>query len=249
MKTIYLFIACVGVSLTLMMSCSKSSSRISSSDLKDLNDSVSYAYGYLSGKHTKEVVDSDLNVQIYNAAFERGYMGEKKTIMTEEECMNVLDKYSIEKQEKLQADVWKKAQSNIKRAEKFLKENKSKKGVITTKSGLQYEVIKQGKGEKPRANHGDRIRFFAELSILDTNNKVRKIESDFDGSRTTPNLQGVDNDIAGFTEVVQLMNAGSHYKVWIHPNLGYGLQDSPIIPVGSLLILDIKVTEVLRNED
>ena len=101
MKTIYLFIACVGVSLTLMMSCSKSGSRISESDLKDLNDSVSYAYGYLSGKHTKEVVDSDLNVSIYNAAFERGYMGEKKPIMTEEECMNVLDKYSIEKQEKL----------------------------------------------------------------------------------------------------------------------------------------------------
>ena len=249
MKSTTLLIPCLLISLMIMVSCSKTGSNLKTSDLKDLNDSISYAYGYLSGKHTKEVVDKDLDVEIYNVAFERGYMGEKKQILTEEECRNILDRYSIEKQEKLQADVWKKAQKNIQNAEKFLKENKNKKGVKTTPSGLQYEVIKQGKGEKPRANHGDRIRFFAELSILDTNGKIRKIESDFNGSRSKPNLQGVDNDIAGFTEVVQLMNAGSYYKVWIHPNLGYGLQDSPTIPVGSLLILDIKVTEVLRNDD
>lgn len=248
MKIINLLTVCLLISVGFLSACSKQSNEIKSSDLKDLNDSVSYAYGFLSGKQMKMQKDVEMNADVFAVAFKKGYSNDSVRGFSESECMEILERYSRKRQEGMQNDIQKKANYNIAVAEKFLQENKNKQGVKTTNSGLQYKVIKQGKGVKPIANHGDRIRFLYELNILNPDGTTRKIESDFDNPNTDAHLQGIDNFIAGFTEVVQLMNAGSLYKVWIHPDLGYGMQDSPTIPAGSLLIFDIEVTEVLQGD-
>lgn len=239
------------VALMLIGSCSKSNEKISKSDLKTLKDSASYAYGYLNGKQAKKEGNNELNADIFASAFKEGYIEDSasKPMFTDEQCMEILETFARKQQESQYDNIKNKAKANIDAAEKFLKKNKGKQGVKTTASGLQYKVVKQGKGIKPKAGNDDRIRFKYELSILDNEGKIIKIQSDFDNPNSTSHLQGIDNFIQGFTEAVQMMNAGSRYTVWIHPKLGYGLQDSPDIPAGSLLIFDIEVDEVLPGDE
>jgi FKBP-type peptidyl-prolyl cis-trans isomerase len=230
----------------VMSACSKKESHVDLKELKNLKDSASYAYGYLSGLQAKSSDQIDLNPEIFARAFQQGYSKDTVGAMTKEQSIAVLEKYSRQAQEVQQKKAAEKSKPNIARAEKFLASNKTQPGVVTTASGLQYKVIKQGTGEKPQL--GDRVKFLYSLSILDENGKIKKLESDFDNPKAEPHLMGIDNGIQGFTEAVQMMNKGSHYIVWVHPNLGYGNQDSPDLPAGSLLIFDIEIVEVLHSK-
>ena len=100
------------------------------------------------------------------------------------------------------------------KGEKFLVENAKKEGVIVTKSGLQYEVLKEGSGKKPKAT--DTVRCHYEGRLLDG--------SVFDSSykRNEPADFGLQQVIAGWTEVMQLMPAGSKWEVYIPYDLAYG---------------------------
>ena len=248
MKKIFLFAAYILIGVGLFTSCNKSANSVSKSDLKTFKDSVSYAYGYLTGIQVKQTGSVDINSDVFAGAFTQGYDENSSSVLTEQQCMEIMDAYSNQLRQGMQNDILQKAQPYIDAAEKFLKENANKDGVKTTASGLQYKVIKQGKGVKPLANHGDRIRFRYALSVLNPDGSIKKVQSDFDKPDSAPHLQGIDNFIAGFTEAVQMMNAGSRYTVWIKSDLGYGLQDSPEIPAGSLLVFDIEVTDVLQGD-
>ncbi|MBO6118314.1 MAG: FKBP-type peptidyl-prolyl cis-trans isomerase [Bacteroidales bacterium] len=248
MKRIILLKGCILLASTAFYSCSQKDAAVSKSDIKSMRDSVSYAYGYLMGMQSRNQGQLDIDSRIFAAAFRQGYDNDTDALFKQAECADILDNYARTKQEGVDNNVKEKAVKNIAQAEKFLKDNQTKDGIKQTESGLQYKVIKQGKGVKPQTNRGDRIRFRYGLSVLDGDGKIRKVQSDFDKPDSPPHLQGVDNFISGFTEAVQMMNAGSRYTVWIHPDLGYGLQDNPEIPAGSLLIFDIEVTDVLPGE-
>ena len=98
--------------------------------------------------------------------------------------------------------------------EKFLAENAKKEGVKTTASGLQYEVITEGKGEHPTKD--DKVTVHYKGTLLDGT------EFDSSYSRNQPITFPLGNVIAGWTEGVQLMTPGSKYRFWIPPNLAYG---------------------------
>ena len=117
--------------------------------------------------------------------------------------------------------------------EKFLAENALREGVITTPSGLQYEVIKMGKGKKPIATDKVKVHYHGTL----TNGTV------FDSSveRNEPITFALTQVIAGWTEALQLMPVGSKFKLYIPQQLGYGGQQAGSIPPYSTLIFEVEL--------
>ena len=123
--------------------------------------------------------------------------------------------------------------NNKEEGEKFLAENALREGVITTASGLQYEVIKMGKGKKPVATDNVKVHYHGTL----TNGTV------FDSSvdRNEPITFGLTQVIAGWTEGLQLMPGGSKFKFYIPQQLGYGSQQAGSIPPYSTLIFEVEL--------
>lgn len=123
--------------------------------------------------------------------------------------------------------------NNKEEGEKFLAENALREGVITTPSGLQYEVIKMGKGKKPVATDNVKVHYHGTL----TNGTV------FDSSvdRNEPITFGLTQVIAGWTEGLQLMPVGSKFKFYIPQQLGYGSQQAGSIPPYSTLIFEVEL--------
>lgn len=120
--------------------------------------------------------------------------------------------------------------------EKFLEENKLREGVIVTESGLQYEVLKMGKGKKPAATDRVKVHYHGTL----TDGTV------FDSSvdRGEPIVFGLNQVIPGWTEGVQLMPVGSKFRFFIPQNLGYGERAAGSIPPYSTLIFEVELLDI-----
>ena len=117
--------------------------------------------------------------------------------------------------------------------EKFLTENALKEGVITTESGLQYEVLKMGKGKKPAAT--DRVKVHYHGTLIDGTVFDSSVE------RGEPIVFGLNQVIPGWTEGVQLMPIGSKFRFYIPQELGYGAQNAGSIPPYSTLIFEVEL--------
>jgi FKBP-type peptidyl-prolyl cis-trans isomerase len=117
--------------------------------------------------------------------------------------------------------------------EKFLEENKLREGVIVTESGLQYEVLKMGKGQKPAAT--DRVKVHYHGTLTDGTVFDSSVE------RGEPIVFGLNQVIAGWTEGVQLMPVGSKFKFYIPQELGYGSRAAGSIPPYSTLIFEVEL--------
>ena len=156
-------------------------------------------------------------------------MSGKPTLLNDAQTSNVLMTY-LNKQQMV------KSKPNIDACNNFLAVNKSKQGVVTTASGLQYEVITEGSGPKPTVK--DTVVCNYKGTFLDG--------KEFDNSykRGTPIEFPVTGVIRGWTEILQLMSAGSKYKVYVPYQLGYGNNDYNGIPGGSLLIFEIELLSV-----
>ena len=117
--------------------------------------------------------------------------------------------------------------------EKFLTENALKEGVKVTESGLQYEVLKMGKGKKPSAT--DKVKVHYHGTLID--------ETVFDSSveRGEPTSFGLNQVIKGWTEGLQLMPVGSKFRFYIPQELGYGAQAAGSIPPYSTLIFEVEL--------
>ena len=117
--------------------------------------------------------------------------------------------------------------------EKFLAENALKEGVTTTESGLQYEVIKMGKGKKPAAT--DRVKVHYHGTLTDGTVFDSSVE------RGEPTSFGLNQVIKGWTEGLQLMPVGSKFRFYIPQELGYGAQAAGSIPPYSTLIFEVEL--------
>jgi FKBP-type peptidyl-prolyl cis-trans isomerase len=125
---------------------------------------------------------------------------------------------------------------NHKAAAKFLAENGKKPGITTTRSGLQYQELRAGSGDSPKASDSVVVNYRG--TLLDG--------TEFDSSykRGEPATFEVDRVIPGWTEALQLMKPGAKWKLYIPPQLAYDLRSRPPIPPGSMLIFDVELVSV-----
>ena len=197
--------------------------------LKTETDSISYAIG-ISMHSGASQFPAELDFDKVAVALKAAAEG--KAVMDLEDAHNYLTKVSQLAQE---TAVAKNREDGI----EFLAENKKREGVVVTASGLQYEVVKQGEGPVPTAN--DQVKVHYTGYLLDGT----KFDSSVD--RGEPAVFGVTQVIEGWTEVLQLMPAGSEYKVYIPSELAYGEREmGDDIQPGSTLVFDIQLLEVVE---
>ena len=180
--------------------------------LKDQKEKASYSIGYDIGSTFKKQ-NIDLNMDALLAGLKEGLAG-KEGALTKEEREKTLEAFQKEMMEKQVAASKEAATKNLAEGEKFLAENKTKEGVKTTPSGLQYKVIKEGSGPSPK-----------ETDTVVTNYKGTLLDgTEFDSSyrRNEPATFPVNRVIKGWTEALQLMKPGSKYQLFIPASLAYG---------------------------
>lgn len=201
---------------------------------------LSYALGMEIGGSLKNL-ETTIDLKAFSKAIE-DVMGGKQTQLTKPEAEQVRNDFF----KKLQADHAKKMQElgvkNKAEGEKFLADNKSKKGVVTTASGLQYIVLQDAKGPKPTAD--DKVTVNYKGTLID--GKV--FDSSYD--RKEPVTFPVKGVIPGWTEALQLMPVGSKYKLFIPAALGYGDRGAgQDIGPNAVLIFEVELLKIEPKED
>ena len=209
-------------------------------ELKSETDKLSYALGLDLGAYFKSLGE-DFNLSVIQRGIDDSYNG-KKALMTTEEAAQVQQQFAARQQEKQVKQVMEITAANQEAAKKFLDENKGKEGVKTTASGLQYKIVKEGKGDKPVTT--DTVKVHYKGTLLDG--------TEFDSSykRNQPAEFQVDQVIPGWTEAMQLMNVGSTYELYLSPELAYGDRGAPpVIEPGSMLIFEVELLGVTKGEE
>ena len=194
-------------------------------------DKFSYAIGLGIGQNLLSMGAKGIVVEDFAQAIKDVIEG-NQTAITHEEAREIVNKYFEELQTKMSA-------AAIEQGQAFLDENAKKEGVVTLPSGLQYEIITEGTGDKAAAT--DQVQCHYEGQLLDG--------SVFDSSykRNQPATFGVNQVIPGWVEALQLMPAGSKWRLYIPSDLAYGAQGAgDVIPPHSTLIFDVELLDVLK---
>ncbi len=204
-------------------------------ELKTDEQKLSYAMGVDLGEYFKGMEEKfDLNV--LQQGINDGYKG-NKSLLSADEAAAIQQTFAKRQQEKQIQKTVTMVQKNRKASEEFLKANKAKEGVVETKSGLQYKVVKKGQGAKPVPT--DTVKVQYKGTLLDG--------KEFDSSykRNEPAEFQVNQVIAGWQEALPLMEAGSTYELYIPPDLAYGDRGAPpVIEPGSMLVFQVELLEV-----
>lgn len=198
--------------------------------LKTQKQKFSYAVGVQIGQNFKrQGMDLDTNAVVQAI---RDIQGGKKPRLTPEQMQQAVANY----QQALAAKHKALADKNLGLAQAYLAENKKKKGVKTTDSGLQYEVLKKGKGSKPKVT--DKVEVNYHGTLIDG----RIFDSSINrGQTATFPINGV---IKGWQEAIPMMKKGAKWRITIPPELAYGTQGRPGIPPNSALIFEVELIDI-----
>jgi FKBP-type peptidyl-prolyl cis-trans isomerase FklB len=203
--------------------------------LKTPKDKASYAIGMNIGKGLhKDSVDVDPAILLRGL---KDGMAGGKTLLTDDEAKSAMVAIQADLRKKQEAKMAVVGDANKKEGDEFLAENKTKEGVVTLPSGLQYKILKQGTGAKPSAT--DSVVCNYKGTLIDN--------TEFDSSykRGQPATFPVGQVIKGWTEVLQLMPVGSKWQVFVPSDLAYG----PRAPGGAIgpnatLIFEIELLSI-----
>ena len=217
-------------SLILIISgCNNQHDSTKTVELKTELDSVSYCLGQYIAKNEKSQGMTDINADAIAMAFSDVFHG-LDTVINESDAQRILNNFF----RNLQAS---KYEDQINAGKQFLEDNKTKDGVVTLPSGLQYKILKEGKGPKPKPT--DKVKVHYTGSTID--GKV------FDSSvdRGEPITFGVNEVIQGWSEALQLMPVGSKWRLFIPSDLAYGARgSSPVIEPYATLIFDVELLSI-----
>jgi FKBP-type peptidyl-prolyl cis-trans isomerase len=202
-------------------------------------DKISYSIGQQFGTTILQN-ELEVNVKAVLKGMEDMLM-KQEPALTEEEmqaAMMALQTKMSAKKEAMMAEMKVEAEENLKKAEAFLEENKTKEGVVVLPSGLQYQVVEKGEGDPPAATSKVKVHYRG--TLLDGT----QFDSSYD--RGEPAEFGVNQVISGWQEALQLMSPGAKLKLFIPPSLGYGENGNARIPGNSVLIFDVELMEILQ---
>ena len=198
-------------------------------------DKVSYALGLGIGSQLKGMGAEKLNIDDFAQAIKDSIAGKEQ--INASEAQKIVQEFFMEQEKVQRAAAAEKGKQMKAEGEKFLAENAKKEGVITTASGLQYMVLKEGTGKSPKATDSVMCHYEGFL----TNGTV------FDSSiqRGTPATFPLGGVIKGWTEGLQLMKEGGKTRFFIPYDLAYGEAGaSGAIPPYAALIFDVELIEV-----
>ena len=201
-------------------------------------DKLSYALGLNVGLSYQQSGITQLNIQDFADGVAAIFNGVAPRL-TMDEAREQVNKLAEELQRKHQEQEAKMAELNKKSGESFLRENGKRVEVKTTPSGLQYEVIAEGKGERPTAT--DQVEVHYTGKLLDGTVFDSSVER---GEPITFPVSGV---IPGWVEALQMMNEGSKWRLFIPSNLAYGAQGAGPIGPHQTLIFDVELLKVIKK--
>jgi len=189
----------------MAVSCNAQDKKKSDASIKSLKDSISYSLGVSIGNNFKTNSLDSVDFDLMAKAMKDVFAG--KTAISQEDADKAIQNF-MQQKEKV------KGEENLKKGQAFLEENKKKAGVVTTASGLQYMIIKEGTGPKPVLS--DKVTTHYHGTLLDG--------TVFDSSvdRGQPASFPVSGVIPGWTEALQLMPVGSKWKLFVPSALAYG---------------------------
>lgn len=193
-------------------------------------DKFSYAIGLGIGQNLLGMGAKGIDVNDFTRAVKDVLEG-NETAISHTEAREIVNNYFQELEARMNAE-------NVEKGKAFLEENKKKDTIVTLPSGLQYEVLKEGNGKKPKAT--DQVKCDYEGTLIDG--------TLFDSSikRGQPAVFPLNQVIPGWTEALQLMSEGSKWRLYIPADLGYGERGAgEMIPPHSTLIFDVELIEVL----
>lgn len=196
---------------------------------------VSYAIGYEIGR---DFIDKKMDVDINQVirALQDGYA--KRTPAVPEADMRaqlgaMREKMVGEARVKFEAM----ARENKTKSDRFMAENRAKKGIVVLPSGIQYRVIEDGAGRKPTPTSQVTVHYRGSLSS--------GLEFDSSFARGQPASFKVDTVIDGWKEILPLMKIGDHWQVFLPPEKAYGMRgQAPVIGPNEALVFDIKLIDV-----
>lgn len=194
-------------------------------------DKVSYALGLSIGNNFQNSGIKELNIEDFVKGLS-DVLNETQPAITYDEAKQVINEFFMELQQE-------KMEINKKAGEEFLNINRHKAGVVELPSGLQYQVLQKGNGEKPKAT--DKVKCHYHGTLI--NGTV------FDSSieRGQPAVFGVNQVIPGWVEALQLMEVGSKWRLFIPSNLAYGEHGAgEMIEPNSTLIFDVELLDIVK---
>lgn len=199
----------------------------------------SYALGMDIGNSLKEL---PVEIQVDSLAEGvRDTVNGGETRLSQEELDGVMQSFVQDMEAAQQQKAEQQAKANLEKGQKFLEENKSKEGVQTTDSGLQYKVVEEGDGPSPDENDSVTVHYTGKLIDGTTFDSSRK--------RGEPVTFPVDAVIPGWTEALQLMEQGAKYKLFIPADLAYGERGAGAqIGPNETLIFDVELIGVEKSE-
>ncbi|MGE4453165.1 MAG: FKBP-type peptidyl-prolyl cis-trans isomerase [Sphaerochaeta sp.] len=202
----------------------------------NLDDRFSYTYGYLLySSMVQQKGFSDLQASY----FAKGILDADKGagFYTQEEMSQTLYEVQTKLLQIAQEEMEAISQANLKVAEEFLETNKKRNSVVTTDSGLQYEILAEGEGERPTEESMVEVDY----QIMLLNGKI--IDSSYERNQSSSFLLEAIM-VPGFIEGVKLMQEGAKYRFWIHPDLAYGKEGTETIEPNTLLIIEVELKSV-----
>ena len=199
-------------------------------------DKLSYALGLGIGRQLAQMGAEQLSIDDFAQAIKDVVAGGQLKL-DEAEAQVIVQEFFQKQEEKHRAAAAEMGKKAKEEGEKYLAENAKKEGVVTLPSGLQYLVIKEGNGKRPKAT--DKVKCHYEGMLVDG--------TLFDSSvqRGEPATFPLNQVIAGWTEGLQLMTEGSKYRFFIPYTLGYGERGAGAsIPPVAALVFDVELIEV-----
>jgi len=199
---------------------------------------VSYMIGLDLAK-SLEPVKGDVDLDTMHKALQTALTG-GKTLMDEKQAQQVRESFGQKIQARAAADALAKAQKNLTEGQAFLTANAKKPNVKTTASGLQYEVLTQGKGAMPKAS--DAVSAHYKGALLDG----KTFDSSYD--RGQPATFVLTQVVPGWQEGITLMPVGSKYRFWLPASLGYGDKGTPGGPIGpnATLMFEVELLDIVN---
>ena len=199
-------------------------------------EQVSYTIGMAMGKQLTEIKD-EVNLDTVVKAL-RSQMAAEKMLINDEQAQEIMESFGQKMQAKQIAKMMADAKANQEKGDKFLAENGKKPGVVTTASGLQYQVLTEGTGAKPGPKDGVKVHYKG--TLLDG----KTFDSSYD--RGQPAVMPLEGVIPGWSEGLQLVKVGGKTKFWIPAKLAYGEQAPPMIGPNQVLVFEVELLDIVK---